>query len=133
MEYEVTMQLRYCPHPFCKLLLKMSECVGVQALWARNGAVANLRGNRWMHNTKVQKKRRRKNLTTVSFAFTHTYTPLKTNIFPFFPQAYMENFEKCAKRKRKNISLSHVICGSSPSFFVPFPYVILDIPILQTG
>ena len=38
-----------------------------------------------------------KNLTSVSFAFTHTYTAVKTNIFPFFPQEYMENFEKCAK------------------------------------
>ena len=43
------------------------------------------------------KKKGKKNLTSVSFGFTHTYTPVKTNIFPFFPQAYMENFEKCAK------------------------------------
>ena len=43
------------------------------------------------------KKNKEKKLTSVSFAFTHTYTPVKTNIFPFFPQAYMENFEKCAK------------------------------------
>ena len=56
---------------------------------------------------KVQKKG--KKLTNVSFAFTHTYTPVKTNIFPFFPQAYMENFEKCAKtQKQKNNMLSHV-------------------------
>ena len=48
-----------------------------------------------IYKGKVQKKRGEK-LTNVSFAFTHTYTPVKTNIFPFFPQAYMENFEKCA-------------------------------------
>ena len=60
---------------------------------------------------KVQKKKE-KNLTSVSFAFTHTYTPVKTNIFRFFPQAYMENFEKCAKteKQKKNI-LSHVPCN----------------------
>jgi len=46
---------------------------------------------------KVQKKKLKKNLTSVSFAFTHTYTAVKTNSFRFFPQAYMENFEKCAK------------------------------------
>ena len=45
----------------------------------------------------------------------------------------MENFEKCAKRKRKKtfhfITLSHVICGSfSPSFLNLSLYVILDIP-----
>ena len=46
---------------------------------------------------KVQKKKLKKNLTSVSLAFTHTYTAVKTNSFRFFPQAYMENFEKCAK------------------------------------
>ena len=45
----------------------------------------------------AKKRKEKKNLTSVSFAFTHTYTPVKTNIFRFFPQAYMENFEKCAK------------------------------------
>ena len=58
------------------------------------------------------KKKIEKKLTNVSFAFTHTYTPVKTNIFRFFPQSYMENFEKCAKtQKRKNNMLSHVTCG----------------------
>ena len=57
-------------------------------------------------------KKKEKKLTNVSFAFTHTYTPVKTNMFPFFPQAYMENFEKCAKtQKQKNNMLSHVTCG----------------------
>ena len=57
-------------------------------------------------------KNKEKKITSVSFAFTHTYTPVKTNIFPFFPQAYMENFEKCAnpETKTKNI-LFHVTCG----------------------
>ena len=58
------------------------------------------------------KKKLKKKLTNVSFAFTHTYTPVKTNIFRFFPQSYMENFEKCAKtQKQKNNMLSHVTCG----------------------
>jgi len=46
---------------------------------------------------KVQKKKLKKNLTSVSFAFTHTYTAVKTNSFRLFPQAYMETFERCAK------------------------------------
>ena len=53
---------------------------------------------------RCRKKKLKKKLTNVSFAFTHTYTPVKTNIFRFFPQAYMENFEKCAKtQKQKTI------------------------------
>ena len=48
-------------------------------------------------------KKRRKKLTNVSFAFTHTYTPVKTKNVPFFPQAYMENFEKCAKTKKQYV------------------------------
>ena len=59
-------------------------------------------------------KKLKKKLTNVSFAFTHTYTPVKTNIFRFFPQAYMKNFEKCAKtQKQKNNMLSHVTCGNT--------------------
>ena len=54
-------------------------------------------------------KKRGKKLTNVSFAFTHTYTPVKTNIFPFFPQAYMENFEKCAKTKKQYVVPCFVI------------------------
>ena len=45
----------------------------------------------------AKKKSWKKNLTSVSFAFTHTYTAVKTNSFRFFPQAYMKKFEKCAK------------------------------------
>ena len=42
----------------------------------------------------------------------YTYTPVKTNIFRFFPKSYMENFEKCAKKqKQKSNMLSHVTCG----------------------
>ena len=40
-------------------------------------------------------------LTIVMFAFTHTYTLVKTNIFGFFPQAYIIFFEKCAKTPQK--------------------------------
>ena len=49
---------------------------------------------------RCKKKQGKKKLTNVSSAVTHTYTPVKTNIFPFFPQAYMENFEKCAKTQK---------------------------------
>ena len=34
---------------------------------------------------KGAKKKIEKNLTSVSFAFTHTYTAVKTNSFRFFP------------------------------------------------
>ena len=39
-------------------------------------------------------------LTSVIFAFTHTYTLVKTNIFGFFSQACLENFEKSQKYER---------------------------------
>ena len=43
----------------------------------------------------------------------------------------MENFEKCAKRKRKktlHCPMLSVALSFPPLFFEPFPYVILDIP-----
>ena len=52
--------------------------------------------------------------------------------FTFFPQAYMENFEQCAKRKRKKNHF--IICPRLsvvvfPPLFLNFSlYVILDIP-----
>ena len=51
----------------------------------------------------------------------------------FFPQAYMENFEKCAKRKRKKHFISLHCPMSSVVVFPPLflnlsLYVILDIP-----
>ena len=49
----------------------------------------------------MDKKKSKKKPVSVSFAFTHTYTLVKTNIFGFFSQAYMENFEKCAKTPKK--------------------------------
>ena len=57
---------------------------------------------------KVQKKNSKKKLTNVSFAFTHTYTLVKTNIFGIFSQACLENFEKCVKTPKKPGTLSHV-------------------------
>ena len=59
---------------------------------------------------RCRKNKSKKELTSVSFPFTHTYTLEKLTLLLFFPQASMENFEKCAKEK--NITLSHVICGS---------------------
>merc|ERR1712212_1461592 len=74
-------------------------------------------------------KKSKKKLTTVSFAFTHTYTLEKLTLLLFFPKRTWKILKNVQNAKEKNISLSHVICGSfSPSFFVPFPYVILDIP-----
>ena len=46
-------------------------------------------------------KNSKKKLTNVSFAFTHTYTLVKTNIFGIFSQACLENFEKCVKTPKK--------------------------------
>ena len=77
-----------------------------------------------MHNKKSKKK-----LTTVSFAFTHTYTLEKLTLLLFFPKRTWKILKNVQNAKEKNISLSHVIYASfPPSFFVPFPYVILDIP-----
>ena len=39
----------------------------------------------------------------VSFAFTHTYTPVKTNIFPFFPKRTW----KILKNVQKRATLAH--------------------------
>ena len=81
----------------------------------------------------MQRKKSKKKLTSVSFAFTHTYTLEKLTLLPFFPQAYMENFEKCAKRKRKKHFISlHCpmlsVVVFPPLFFNLSLYVILDIP-----
>ena len=46
---------------------------------------------------KVQKKLK-KNLTSVSFAFTHTYTAVKTNSFRFFPKRTWKILKKVQKR-----------------------------------
>ena len=64
----------------------------------------------------------KKNLEkSVRVAFTHTYNPVKTNIFPFFSQAYMENFEKCAKtQKLKNNILSHVLTAPCDQDTTPY-------------
>ena len=57
-------------------------------------------------------KKKGKNLISLSFAFTHTYTPVKTNIFPFSPSVNGKFWKMCtnAKTKTKNI-LSHVTCA----------------------
>ena len=68
------------------------------------------------------KKKLKKKLTNVSFAFTHTYTPVKTNIFRFFPQAYMENFEKCAKTKKQYVVPCYLwLLVFPPLFLGTFP------------
>ena len=56
------------------------------------------RGVRNINKGKVQKKKLKKNLTSVSFAFTHTYTPVKTNIFPFFPKHTWKILKNVQKR-----------------------------------
>ena len=82
------------------------------------------------------KKTRKKKLTSVSFALTHTYTPVKTNIFPFFPQAYMENFEKCAKTQKLKqkiyFPMLPVVVSFLPYFFEPFPNVIFNVQNLYS-
>ena len=49
----------------------------------------------------MQKKR--KKLTNISFAFTHTYALKKFKKF-LFSQVYIEKFKKCAKTPKKNTS-----------------------------
>ena len=48
---------------------------------------------------KGAKKKRKKKLTSVSFAFTHTYIPVKTYIFPFFPKRTWKILKNAHKRK----------------------------------
>ena len=48
---------------------------------------------------RCKKKNKEKKLTSV------TYTPVKTKKYPFFPQAYMEIFEKCAKTQKRYLWL----------------------------
>ena len=48
---------------------------------------------------KGAKKNKEKKLTSVSFALTHTYTPVKTNIFPFFPKRTWKILKNVQKRK----------------------------------
>ena len=79
---------------------------------------------------KVQKKQGKK-LTSVSFALTHTYTPVKTNIFPFFPQAYMENLAIVWEKRKKKTNISPfpathtyiklTLVSFFLLFFAPFP------------
>ena len=76
-------------------------------------------------NGKVQKNKEKK-LTSVSFAFTHTHTPVKTNIFPFFPQANMENFEKCAKTQKLK---QKIYCPMLP-VVVSFPPSFLNLSLM---
>ena len=78
------------------------------------------------HLGKGAKKNKEKKLTSVSFAFTHTYTPVKTNIFPFFPQAYMENFEKCAKTQKLK---QKIYCPMLP-VVVSFPPSFLNLSLM---
>ena len=63
-----------------------------EAKWRRDGL-----------RERFKKKDSKKKLTNVSFAFTHTYTLVKTNIFGIFSQACLENFEKCVKTPKKNL------------------------------
>ena len=69
-------------------------------------------------------KKSRKKLTSVSFAFTHTYTLEKLTLLLFPPSVHGKIWKMCKTQKKKKfhfITLFHVICGSfSPSFFT-FP------------
>ena len=46
------------------------------------------------------KKTRKKKLTSVSFAFTHAYTPVKTKNFPFFPKRTWKILKNVQKLKQ---------------------------------
>ena len=66
----------------------------------QNRKTSNITQTPYHDKGKVQKNKEKK-LTSVSFALTHTYTPVKTNIFPFFPQAYMENLAIVWEKRKK--------------------------------
>ena len=74
----------------------------------------------------LRERCKKKKLTNVSFPFTHTYTPVKTNIFPFFPQAYMEIFEKCAKTQKLK---QQIFCPMLP-VVVSFPPSFLNLSLM---
>ena len=69
---------------------------------------------------KGAKKKQGKKLTSVSFAFTHTYTPVKTNIFPFFPKRtwkILKNMQKRNNLKQKIFCpMLPVVVSFRPSF-----------------
>ena len=62
----------------------------------------------------------------VSFAFTHTYAPVKTNIFPFFPKRtwkILKNVQKQKNNKTICCPMLPVVVSFFPLFFwEPFPY-----------
>ena len=78
-------------------------------------------------NVRVSSPRKRlkrlKRLTNVSFAFTHTYTLVKTNSFGVFSPAYMNFFGKYAKTALKTWSI--VPCLPVVAFFRFFLYFSL--------
>ena len=77
----------------------------------------------------MQKKVKKK-LTSVSFAFTHTYTLEKLTLLLFFPKRtwkILKNVQN-AKEKTLHCPMLSVALSFPPLFFEPFPYVILDIP-----
>ena len=83
------------------------------------------------HKGKVQKKGEKK-LTNVSFAFAHTYTPVKTNSFGFFPirtWKILKNVQKLKNKRTICCPMLPVVVSFFPLFFwEPFPNVIFDIP-----
>ena len=80
----------------------------------------------------MQKKKFEKKLTNVSFAFTHTYTPVKLTFFLFFPKRTKKILKNVQKRKNKKTiccPMLPVVVSFFPLFFwEPFPNVIFDIP-----
>ena len=80
----------------------------------------------------MQKKKLKKNLTSVSFAFTHTYTAVKTSSFCFCVFAHFSKFSMYDwGKKRKMLVFTGVyVCVKakltfviffSNFFFAPFP------------
>ena len=73
------------------------------------------------HKGEVHRKKVKKTNKCYQFCL-YTYVhSRKTNTFTFFPQAYMENFEKCAKRKRKKHFIVPCYLWQFPLFFCTFP------------
>ena len=84
--------LHYCKMALHNVLHIYSTSVAHTKATAHVGAHECLWG-------KGAKKNKEKKPTSVSFAFTHTYTPVKTNIFPFFPKRTWKILKNVQKRK----------------------------------
>ena len=62
-----------------------------------------------MTQGKVHRKKSKKKLTSVSFAFTHTYTLEKLTLLLFFPKRTWKILNNVQNAKEKNISFHCIV------------------------